>query len=185
VVIHDATLERTFGRREVVAKHAWPALQSLTGARLPSLQQAAAWAAASGAWVNVEIKEAGAEEEVIRILRSHRLMERSFISSFDEGVVARIGELAPESLRFFLTESWNESVHERFTASGAAGLCLRVDAATPLTLDVLRHEGIPVVAWTVDDPDRMRHLLDAGVAGIISNDPAMAVEVRRIATGRV
>jgi glycerophosphoryl diester phosphodiesterase len=181
VVIHDDSLQRTFGMSGLVSGLSWPALQRLTGARLPSFEQTAAWAAASGAWLNVELKAAGAEEEVIRILRGHGLMSRTFLSSFDEGIVARVGELAPDALRFFLTERWDDAAHDRLIRSGAAGVCLRVDATTPLALDVLRHEGLPVVVWTVDDPARIGHLLAAGVAAIITNHPDAAVAARRAA----
>ena len=32
--------------------------------------------------------------------------------------------------------------------------------------------GLPVLAWTVDDPGQARSLLRAGVAGLFANDPA-------------
>ena len=179
VVIHDADLRRTYGLAGEVANLSWEAMQRLTGARLPSFQQVAAWAAASGAWLNVEMKAGGAEVEVLRILREHGLLRRTFLSSFDEGIVARVGEVDREALRFFLAEEWNDTVRDRLAATGAPGLCLKVDAATPLALDVLRHEGLPVVVWTVDDPARMQELLTAGVAGIITNQPATAVAVAR------
>src|SRR5687768_8195818 len=56
VIIHDETLDRTSGARGRVADLDWPAIERLTTAGLPSLEQAAGWAAASGAWLNVEIK---------------------------------------------------------------------------------------------------------------------------------
>ena len=176
VVIHDDALQRTFGVQGSVASLTWPALQRLTGARLPSLQQVAAWAAASGAWLNVELKAPGAEASSLRILREHGLLERSFLSSFDEGIVARAGEIAPECTRFFLTERWDERVRTRLVSSGASGVCLRADAASALALDVLRREGLPVVVWTVDDPARIAELAEAGVAAIITNRPGPAVE---------
>lgn len=179
VVIHDDGLERTFGTAGLVSELSWPALQRLTGARLPSFEQAAAWAAASGAWLNVELKAGGVEEEVIRILRDHGLLNRTFLSSFDERIVARVGRVAPDAVRFLLTETWDDAAHDRLIRSEAAGVCLRVDAATPLALEVLRHEGLPVVVWTVDDPTRIRHLVAAGVAAIISNHPGTAVTARR------
>ncbi len=179
VVIHDATLERTFAIRGSVASHGWPALQRLTGARLPSLQQAAAWAAAAKAWLNVEIKAAGVEEGSIELVRAHGLMERTFFSSFDESIVAQIGAIDPSARRFFLTEEWNDRARERLIASGASGLCLRVDAASPLNLEVVQREGLPVVVWTVDDPERMVRLARAGVAAIITNRPALAVATLR------
>lgn len=184
VVIHDATLERTFGVDRAVDALDWPAIQRLTGSELPSLQQAAAWAAAAGAWVNVELKEGGVELETIDILQSHGILDRTFLSSFDPHVVARVGEVSPGSQRFFLTERWDEAARERFGVSGAAGVCLRVDAATPPALDVLRREGLAVVIWTVDDPVRIAELVDARVAGIISNRPASAVAAVRAAEAR-
>jgi glycerophosphoryl diester phosphodiesterase len=179
VVIHDATLERTFSTRGAVAQHGWPALQRLSGARLPSLQQVAAWAASAGAWLNVELKAAGAEEAAVEILASHGLLERSFFSSFDERLVARVGEVRPATTRFLLTEEWNGAAQERLIRSGASGVCLRVDAASAMNLEVLRHEGLPVVAWTVDDADRIKRLAVAGVAAIITNRPRVAVTALR------
>jgi glycerophosphoryl diester phosphodiesterase len=32
-----------------------------------------------------------------------------------------------------------------------------------------------MMVWTVDDPERMRELASAGVDGLITNDPALAV----------
>lgn len=37
--------------------------------------------------------------------------------------------------------------------------------------------GLEVIAWTVNDSDRMRELKGFGVSGIITDDPARAVEV--------
>jgi glycerophosphoryl diester phosphodiesterase len=184
IVIHDDALERTFGVRGSVASLSWPSLQRLTGARLPSLQQVAAWAAAAGAWLNVELKAGGAEEAALEIVRSHGLCDRCFFSSFDDRLVARIGELDPDASRFLLAEEWNDSVRNRLVASGAAGLCLRVDAASALTLESLRQEGLPVVVWTVDDAERIGRLVRSGVAALITNRPAEAVAaVRGTSTG--
>ena len=63
------------------------------------------------------------------------------------------------------------------------GVCLHVDAATPLNLEVLHNDALPVVVWTVDSPVRIRELLEAGVAGIITNRPRVAAEVRREVLG--
>lgn len=178
VVIHDATLDRTMPASGAVADHPWPALERMTGARLPSLDQAVAWAAASGAWLNVEIKAAGVEAATVAALRGAGVLPRSFLSSFDPGIVAEVGRRAPDALRFLLTEAWDETAAERVADSGAMGVCLRVDGASPFALQVLRERALPVVVWTVDEPQRMRELLRAGVAGIITNHPAVGAEVR-------
>lgn len=184
VVIHDETLDRTMQARGRVADHPWPALERLTGAALPSLEQAAAWAAASGAWLNVEIKALEVEEATLAVLRAMGLLERTLLSSFHPQVVAEVGRIAPEARRFLLTDVWDEAAQEALTASGAQGVCLRVDAASPLALEVLRNESLPVVAWTVDDPARIRELLLGGVAGIITNLPRAGVQARTELLGR-
>jgi len=179
VVIHDPTLDRTTRAHGQVAAHPWSALERLTLAHLPSLEQAAAWAAAAGAWLNVEIKAERVEEATVRVLRAAGLLPRTVISSFDPRIVRRVGEVEPDVLRFLLTDSWDEEVLATVADCGAQGVCLRVDAAHHLALEVLRNEDLPVIVWTVDDPARIRELLAWGVAGIITNHPRLAAQVRR------
>ena len=183
VVIHDETLDRTMPAKGRVVEHAWPALQRLTKSELPSLEQVAAWGAASGAFLNVEIKSRDVEAATLEILTGAGIIERTLISSFDPDIVAEVGRLAPDSRRYLLTEAWDEAAQEAVATSGALGVCLHVDAAIPLVLEVLRNDDLPVVVWTVDSPDRVRELLLAGVAGIITNRPLVAAEVRVDALG--
>jgi glycerophosphoryl diester phosphodiesterase len=183
VVIHDDTLDRTTPSRGRIADHEWPALARLTGAELPSLEQAAAWAAASGAWVNAEIKAPGVESATLEVLRSMHLLPRTFVSSFDPAVVAEVGRVEPEVLRFLLVKDWDEVAQNALAECDAQGVCLHVDAATPLTLEVLHNDALPVVVWTVDTAARIRELLEDGVAGIITNRPRVAVEARREVLG--
>lgn len=184
VVVHDETLERTYGRRDRVGEHPWPALERLTGAALPSLEQAAAWAAAAGAWVNVELKHPGVEAATLERLRATGLLERSFLSSFHAEAVREVGRLEPSARRFLLTRAWDEEAQEAVAESGAQGVCLQVDAATPLTLEVLRNDDLAVVVWTVDAPAHMRELLDHGAAVIITNRPRVGARVRDEWLGR-
>jgi glycerophosphoryl diester phosphodiesterase len=179
VVVHDPAMAREGGRPVVVAERDWPALQQLSASRLSSFEQACSWAAAAGAWVNVELKVPGAEGAVLAELRRTGLLPRCFLSSFDAGVVAEVGRRAPESVRFLLLEAWDAEAHRLVVESGAAGVCLAVDAADALTLEVLHNEDLPVVVWTVNDRARMVELFRAGVAGIITDVPALAVAARR------
>lgn len=180
VVIHDATLERTGHGEGFVAALAWTELSGLRGGGepIPSLEEAAAWAASGGAWLNVEVKAAGMEEAVLAALRGAGVLERTVLSSFDPAVMTRLCALAPGARRFLLTERWDDAVRESAAEAGVQGICLGVDAADHFALDVLRHEGYAVIVWTVDDPERMRDLLRHGVAGLITNLPALAARVR-------
>ena len=56
---------------------------------------------------------------------------------------------------------------------------------TPRLVDAARSVGVELIAWTVDDAERMRELLDMGVDGICSNDPRLfEVAERQVAAGR-
>jgi glycerophosphoryl diester phosphodiesterase len=178
VVIHDATLDRTMPARGRVAALRWAGIERLTGALLPSFEQACAWAAASGAWLNAELKSAGVEEEVLRLLGEMELRERTILSSFDPGVLCRVRDLDPSFRRFLLTEVWDAQAARNLRSTGAGGVCLQVDAASAESLADLASRGLPVVVWTVNDPARIRELLHAEVAGIITDDPAAGARVR-------
>jgi glycerophosphoryl diester phosphodiesterase len=178
VVIHDDTLDRTTSGAGSVTALSWAAIQRLTGASVPSLEQVAAWAAASGAWLNVEIKAAGVEKEVVELLRRMQLTERTIVSSFLPPVVSAVGELASDLPRFLLTETWEASVSATVREIGAEGVCLRDDAATPEALRELRTRDLPVIVWTVNDRARVRALLAVAVRGIITDHPAAAVAER-------
>lgn len=58
---------------------------------------------------------------------------------------------------------------------------LRMSTVTQRMIAVFHDAGVEVHIWTVDDPARIRHLLDAGVDGIMSDrcDIAMDVVSRR------
>lgn len=181
VVIHDDGLERTTDGSGAVSALGLEHLRRFAsrGQPIPTLEEAVRWAVEAGAALNVEIKARGVEEETLEVLSTAGVLESTLISSFDARTVRTVGSLAPAATRYLLTERWDEEVLRAVVESRAQGVCLRVDAASPLALDVLRAEGLPVVVWTVDEPERMRELMTAGIAALITNHPARAVQIAR------
>ncbi len=181
VVIHDPTLDRTTSGHGRVDSHSWADLQSIrVGAKYPlsRLQDVAEWAAGSGAFLNVELKARGITGAVVETLREHGLLGCTLLSSFESDLVREVGRLAPQVQRFLLSEDWSPAILKEIERGGAEGLCLRDDAATPAALQEISRCGIPLVVWTVDEPARMRTLLEMGLFALITNRPAMAVAVR-------
>jgi glycerophosphoryl diester phosphodiesterase len=181
VVIHDPTLERTTDGAGEVAARGWGALAAVRagGEPLVRIEEAAAWAAGSGAWLNVEIKSPGAEGAAIAAVEGAGVLARTFFSSFLPDVVARAMERAPHAAHFLLAERWDDEARAHARRLGVRGVCLHHAAATPPALDELRAAGLDAVVWTVDNPARIRELLAAGVRALITNRPALAVAALR------
>ena len=185
VVIHDPTLERTTDGSGAVASLPWSeiALVRSRGKPVPRLEEVAAWAALEGAWLNVEIKAPGVEAATVDAIRAAGLIARTVFSSFDAETVAEVGRIAPDAVRYLLTESWGDDVIATARRIGAGGICLHEPLATDAALARLADERLPVVVWTVDDPARIAHLLHAGAAAVITNRPAVAVKAARSIVG--
>jgi glycerophosphoryl diester phosphodiesterase len=159
---------------------------------VPSLSEALD--ACEGLVVNVEIKnspldpdhdpELALAKDVVALLRERGGRDRVLVSSFDLATVDRVralGDVATAFLTFI-------------DPVGAAAVALAADrghiAIHPhqATVDgdfvALAHDaGLEVNVWTVDDPERIRQLADAGVDGIVTNVPARAREALRAARG--
>ena len=181
VVIHDETLARTTDAAGAVATLPWTEIARARlagGERVPRLEEVASWASEAGAWLNVEFKATGTEATSLRILDEAEMLPRTIFSSFLPEVVARIGRLASGAHRLLLLEQWDPAARHALHRSGASGVCLHHRAATPEVLGELAAAELPVVVWTVDDPVRMRALLGAGVAAIITNVPATGATIR-------
>jgi glycerophosphoryl diester phosphodiesterase len=183
VVVHDPDLARTAGSSEIVAESTAAQLAALdlgAGEGVPGLVGVAEWAATSGAWLNVELK--AAEGELVHIavacLRDAGVLDRTILSSFHPHSVAAARESAPGAAAYLLTEQWNATVRRSVAAVGASGVCLADAAATPSALAELADLSLPTIIWTVDSAARMRALLRARVAGLITNLPGRGASLR-------
>ena len=146
--------------------------------------------------VHVDVKEAGHEPEIVAALRRHDLTDRALVSSFLASSLRRFAELEPELSRaisypedrYGLTRS---RLAYPFTLGAAAAIRRVLPHRIPLllaragatvaslhfavlsTATVARCHalGVPVIAWTVDDPALLARLDGIGVDAVVSNDP--------------
>ncbi|MEM7341668.1 MAG: glycerophosphodiester phosphodiesterase [Actinomycetota bacterium] len=181
VVFHDAHLPD--GRL----------VRNVTSAELPDQipTLAEALAECHDLWVNIEIKnlpgdpdydaEMGSSVAVAGLIAAYDLPHGVLVSSFDIGNLDRIRSIDPSIEAGWLV--WGETqpavLIERTVAHGLQAIHphdLLVDRSF---VQRARDAGLAVNVWTVDDPDRIRHLVELGVDGIITNDPAGAVAALR------
>ena len=120
------------------------------------------------ATVYVELKGAGIEQPVVRVIRD--APARCAVHSFDHAAVARVRSLAPELRLGLLFSRLPGDVAAVMRASGALDAWPEwplVDAA--FVRDVHAIAGA-VIAWTVNDPAAGLRLASLGVDGLCTDD---------------
>ncbi len=151
---------------------------------------------------DLDLKTAGREDEVVAALRERHLVERAMVSTMEIGSVAYLRDAAPGLDRGWtlpkVARDWSRSrVLRPLFLAGAATLRARLPAVVrsrapelgawavwvyqPLVTRRLVEQahgvGVAVIAWTVDDPERVAEIAALGVDGICSNDPRLLADL--------
>lgn len=151
-----------------------------------------------GVEIDCDLKLPGREAELAGALAGRGLLGRAMVSTQEIESLLRLRQIEPD-----LRLGWTYPKTKRdWTQYGWAGPAvragisalrrryptvlakrapeLRVQAAwvyhpiiTPKAVEVAHELGLELVAWTVDDADSMRQLLELGVDGICTNDPRL------------
>jgi glycerophosphoryl diester phosphodiesterase len=191
VVFHDEDLARLAGRSGRIRETPWRLLRKVQlrgGGTIPTLDEVLA-ALPSPALINIEIKPdrlslgscRALVEGVADVVDRAEARDRVLISSFHPGVVwywqhlrptVPIGLLVEQSRRF--SRPWPSSM--AWLAALLRPLALHPEdvLCSPEKVAFWRGQGFALNVWTVDQPQRIAGLAAMGVAGIITNNPAVA-----------
>ncbi len=148
--------------------------------------------------INLDLKVAGREDEVVAALRAHDLVGRARISTMEEGSVReahrlapdlRVGWTVPRTTRDWPNIRWARplllagvaamrsrlprTVTRRAPELGASSIWAYRAIVTPALARACRSIGAELIVWTVDDPKEVARLVDMGVDGICTNDPRL------------
>ncbi len=176
VLLHDEAVDRTTDGRGPLRSFTLAALRSLDagqGERVPTLAEAAALLAGRALLV-AELKEPGIEAAVEAVLAT--LGPRGAqVWSFLPQVLEALAGLAPLRPRVLLVgpedvARWPAPL-EAAQRLGALGLSLWHEAITAEVAARVRAAGLSLYAWTANDPDHMRRLMEVGVDGIVTDYP--------------
>lgn len=190
VVVHDDTLDRTTSGAGPVAERTSAEIARLdagawfhprfAGERVPTLAQALDLLAGK-CLVDIEVKTVDRPYPGLVAAVEERVRERGVVadvvvSSFDAESVRDVKARGLSTALILPGEP---------TADEARAWGLFSDAFAigewAVTREVVEACAKPVYAWTVDDAARARALFDAGVAGVITNDPRGLRAVTQIA----
>jgi glycerophosphoryl diester phosphodiesterase len=186
VLIHDERLERTTSGRGEVALTTLAELEGLDagawfapefrGERVPTLEAALSLCAELGLGINVEIKPcpgraaATARATVETLLRCWpKTLAAPLISSFEPACLEVARERAPDMPRGYLAVALPRRWREALETYRCSTLHLSARRLVPGQRAAVVAAGVPLLLYTVNQPNRARRLLEAGVAAIFTD----------------
>lgn len=182
VLLHDDTIRRTSSGRGAVAEMSLAELRrfdfggwfgrDFSGESIPTLENLLAWAG-DRLWLNLELKQADTGRATLELLEEFR-HAKVIISSFDWEVLATVRSYSPDLPLAVLVDRrpWQAAL-EMVRSLGAVSLNPSVRRVTRPLLAACRAEGVPLIPYTVNDPDRFLALVGRGVGGVFTNDPRL------------
>ena len=130
--------------------------------------------------VNIEIKPDGPDrlrpaliEQAVAVAAAHGSPHRFLFTSFDQSIVDAVRSLDSGSPTGVLTMDGDalDAVVRRASDAGHDAVAVWYPFLDAEVIGRAHDLGLHVLAWTVDDPDRMRQLIDDGVDALITNVP--------------
>ncbi len=146
--------------------------------------------------LDLDLKVGGVESEIVEVLDRFALVERTIVCALhaswlqavrrvdprvviglsyprDRAGIARSGRYEP--LVRAGTSAMRRLLPRRVVGmarrAGASAIMLHHSVVSADVVERCRRNALPVFAWTVDDPTLLRTVIDAGVHGVITNDP--------------
>jgi glycerophosphoryl diester phosphodiesterase len=181
IVFHDDEVQRVTDGTGQVADLTLGELKTLDagakfaprfrGERVPSLRDALDFLRGTDLLLFIELKAPwrypGIEEAVVSLIREFELVEHALVSTFHHPALYTLHHLAPE---IALAELWFDRLPRDDEI--AFNIIDALDSlCTPEQIARLHRRGVTVTAWTVNDLDTARDLMDAGIDGLTTDYP--------------
>lgn len=192
VVIHDETLERTTNGTGWVLDHSLAELRRLDASagrpgfrnvRIPVLAEVLELLVDSDATVNIELKtdnlpNRGIEERVLEVVAASGVGDRVLFSSFNHYTLRNLRKLGAEQPCGALISDRLFKPWRYVQALGVQALHPSVQWVTRGLVEKCHRRDLAVHAWTVNSRKGLRRQFTHGVDAVITDVPALAVEVR-------
>ena len=178
VVWHDARLRGRF-----LSRLEYGSLQErcLSTGRRPSIAlcelEAVLARYAALAWMDIEVKVRGVEAQVAGLVRRYPPARGFVISSFRRRVLLELHRIDPSLPLGFIFDRMPRARVWRALPVGYVMPKSRL--VTAARVRQFHAEGMKVLTWTVNQAAAIRRLREAGVDGMIGDDPAMLAAQRQ------
>ncbi len=195
VCFHDKELDRTTDAPRVLKKKGL----KIGDVTLADLQQLDA-----GAWYNAQYRgtkvptlaeaielinsrsvtliehKLGSAELCVKLLREMDVAEKVVVQSFDWDYIAEVHRLAPEIAVVALGgKDFTKEKLDAIEKTGAMGLGWDQKYIGKEDIAAAHARGFKIWVYTVNKPARAKQLIEAGIDGLISDDPATLIDLRK------
>lgn len=185
-------------RQPLVVAHDWGAAERRTPLKLTEALDAFLQPPLDQVEIDLDIKLPGREEEIVEALRERDLIGRAMVSTMELYTLGRILQLEPKLRRGWtypkVTKDWTSKrwarapmffaligmrqrlpglAAEKLPKFGVESMWVYHPLVSPRLARITKLAGVELIAWTVDDLPHMQRLVDAGVNGLVSNDPRL------------
>lgn len=195
VLIHDETLKRTTSGNGYVKDFTYEELKKLdagswfssdfSDAKIISLEEFLVWIKPKDLYLNIELKNnqidyKGLESIVYNKLKSHRLLERTTISTFNPSSIKRLARYRNEVEIAFLTSRKKTNLVEYAKDLGANALHIKYRLLTSELIDQAKAQKMPVRIYTVNKYKQMINCYHLECDGIFTDVPYKALTFRKV-----
>lgn len=195
VLIHDETLKRTTNGNGYVKDFTYDELKQLdagswfssefSDARIISLEEFLVWIKPKDLSVNIELKNnkinyKDLETIVYDQLKSHRLLQRSTISTFSRDSIKRLSVYRDELEIAFLTSKKKPNLVNYAKGLGANALHIKYRLLNEEIMEQANAQKMPVRIYTVNKYKQMIHCYRLGCDGIFTDVPYKALTFRKV-----
>ncbi|KAA9301702.1 MULTISPECIES: glycerophosphodiester phosphodiesterase [Aerococcus] len=189
VVCHDERIDRTSNASGRIMDYSLAELKSFDFSngfasigpsedlQIPTLEEVLQWLQGNHMVLNIELKTnqyayPGLAEKVVDLVQQYKCAPRVLISSFNHYSIQEVKALAPDLACAFLEVNSLISPGLYCQAHGVDYYHPHFFAINDTMLENLHDKGIKVNVWTVDGLNLASDLMDKGINGLITNDPA-------------
>jgi len=189
VLLHDDTVDRTTDGQGLAKDMTRVQLQALdagswrdpryAGERIPTFEETARLTQSLQLLSNVEIKpcpgrdhETGAAVALAARALWKDAAVKPLLSSFSEEALTAAHVAAPELPRALLVEQVPVDWHEKMVRHDCVALNVNQKNVTQDLIEAVHERGYRIAAYTVNDPQRARELLQWGIDGLFTDELA-------------
>jgi glycerophosphoryl diester phosphodiesterase len=172
VVIHDAEVDRTTNGKGLVAELTLKEIKQLStekGERIPTLEEALDFLDRK-VKVLIELKEAGFEEQVLKLAKKKGLDKNVIIVSFLEDALRRIREL-DDDVETGLIYARHKNPLKAASDLKANYLLALYRFVHATDVQNAHRNGLKVIVWTINKPEEVAEYVKKNVDGITSDKP--------------